>query len=84
MNALHVHPALHGRGIGRDLLDALLKGSAALRRFSVQLYVLSANSASRRFYQHLGWRLEGTSPAHSIAGRPVDTVRYEIHLPSTW
>lgn len=78
VNALHVHPDLHGGGIGRALLTALVDIANAWGRPDVQLHVLSSNVKARRFYEHLGWYRRGTAPDHAIAGHPVEIVRYEL------
>ncbi|MCW2679129.1 MAG: GCN5-related N-acetyltransferase, partial [Frankiales bacterium] len=49
---LHVRPALHGTGLGRDLLLALLSGTPA--RTAV-LTTPDAETRARRFYRRGGW-----------------------------
>lgn len=80
LNALHVHPALHGRGIGAALLQRLVDIGRSWQGTGVQLYVLAGNRRARDFYEHLGWRCRGSGVPHAIAGVPVETVRYELLL----
>jgi len=49
---LHVRPALHGTGIGRDLLTTLLSG---LPCRTAVLTTPDAETRARRFYRHGGW-----------------------------
>lgn len=76
VNALHVHPRLHGAGVGSSLLDGLLKQARSWGRTQAQLSVLALNHHARAFYLRRGWAPAGPGPEHSIAGHHVDTVRY--------
>ncbi len=78
VNSLHVHPDLHGCGLGRALLTALVDIADAWQRRHLQLYVLATNVNAHRFYEHLGWQRRGTAPDHAIAGHPVEILRYEL------
>ena len=49
---LHVRPELHGTGIGRDLLGALLHGLSAQ---TAVLTTPDADTRARRFYRDGGW-----------------------------
>lgn len=81
VNALHVHPVLHGAGVGSTLLHNLLEAAASWRRTRAQLSVLTQNHYARAFYLRRGWTAVGPGPEHSIAGHRVDTVRYTKSLP---
>jgi putative acetyltransferase len=58
---LMVHDELHGRGIGRALLERLLDlADRWLGLVRVDLTVLDDNQPARRLYEQLGFVLEGT------------------------
>jgi ribosomal protein S18 acetylase RimI-like enzyme len=82
--ALHVDPLLHGRGVGRRLLQAALDELRAAGCRSVSLTVLSANLGARGFYEHLGWTLVGAPLRERMEGLDqlpeVELVRYRLEL----
>jgi ribosomal protein S18 acetylase RimI-like enzyme len=61
LHRLYVETDLHGRGIGRELLDAALAHPrlAAARR--IYLAVWEKNEPARRLYESLGFRAVGTT-----------------------
>jgi ribosomal protein S18 acetylase RimI-like enzyme len=64
VGGLFVAPELHGRGIGRALVEA-----AAARRGALTVEVYAANAGARAFYAALGFRAIG-SRAEDDQGRP--------------
>ena len=73
--AIHVDPAQVGTGVGRALMmDAL----PALARIAgrATLWVLTANTRARRFYERGGWTPDGTTRVEPIGGEPVEQLRY--------
>jgi tRNA threonylcarbamoyl adenosine modification protein TsaD/ribosomal-protein-alanine acetyltransferase len=59
---LAVTPARRGRGIGRMLLDATLRGAARLGARRVTLEVRSENAAAIALYESVGLEAVGTRP----------------------
>ncbi len=57
--ALYVDPAHWGAGAGRRLMAAAEVDLARQGFAEAALWVLEANSAGRRFYEHLGWLSDG-------------------------
>ena len=57
--ALYVLPDAQGYGIGRRLMDALLQQLRDCEQ--VRLEVLEGNNRAIGFYEHMGFRLDGTS-----------------------
>jgi GNAT superfamily N-acetyltransferase len=69
---LHVRPALHGTGLGRDLLAALLAGTSAT---TAVLTTPDVETRARRFYRLGGWvdlvrdlRFAGDPRAFAVLG----------------
>ena len=57
--ALYVDPAHWGAGAGRQLMAAAELDLARQGFADAALWVLEANSAGRRFYEHVGWANDG-------------------------
>lgn len=75
-NSVYVDPACQGRGVGRQLMAALIEACTALgHRQMVAVIGDSANTASRRLHEGAGFRLVGTLRAVGFKhGRWLDTV----------
>jgi [ribosomal protein S18]-alanine N-acetyltransferase len=75
-----VAPAARRRGIGRQLLDALLTTTRKTNRSSVFLEVRESNVAARSLYKKLGFQQTGRRPAYYI-NPSEDAILYCIDLP---
>lgn len=69
IGALFVSPELHGRGIGRQLLERLKQTHDQL-----QLGVYEANPDARRLYDRAGFAVAGRDPTDE-GGRPFPVLR---------
>lgn len=78
LHALYAHPDVHGRGIGRLLIDDAMRVLAADGRDRCILWAVACNSRSRGFYEHLGFRLD---PGGSRIWRGLEEVRYRRPVP---
>lgn len=78
--ALYVDPALHGRGIGRALLDTSVRACAAAGHPRMFLWVLEENALARRFYEGAGFRADGAEEPFETDGVAVPEVRYVRRL----
>jgi L-amino acid N-acyltransferase YncA/protein-tyrosine-phosphatase len=58
-NAVYVHPAARGRGIGRALLRALVTGADAAGIWTVQTGIFPENAASVALHEKVGFRVVG-------------------------
>jgi ribosomal protein S18 acetylase RimI-like enzyme len=69
LDNLHVHPDHHGRGVGKRLMqraaERLLEAKYGGKIF---LWVLTTNTASIGFYEHLGGRTGRTETHHFPEG----------------
>ena len=59
-HSVYVDPAARGRGVGRELLDALLGSAAAGGVWTVQSGVFPENTASLALHAAAGFRVVGT------------------------
>ncbi|HEX7491314.1 MAG TPA: GNAT family N-acetyltransferase, partial [Candidatus Limnocylindrales bacterium] len=76
--AVYVAPERWRSGAGSALLaqaEALLAQAEALLRDAgfneAHLWVLEGNNRARRFYERVGWALDGARKVIEIAGRPL-------------
>jgi len=80
--ALYVEPALFGTGIGRLLFSHAVATLASHGFIRATLWVLEANSESRRFYTVAGWRPDGRRKVERLRGFELVEVRYACTLSS--
>jgi GNAT superfamily N-acetyltransferase len=83
--ALYVDPAVHGRGVGRALMDRALADLRAAGHPVAHLWVLTGNARARRFYEAAGFVDESpVGVTHDWiapgATRPTPEVRYSRRL----
>jgi ribosomal protein S18 acetylase RimI-like enzyme len=72
-----VHPDRWSQGVGRALCEHAYREAAARGHTLVSLWVMSGNARARRFYERLGYAVDGASRSNSqLIGRPFDEVRY--------
>ena len=75
--AVNVHPNHWRRGAGRALCEHAYREAASRGHTQVTLWVMSGNERARRFYEQLGYALDGTSRTETrLIGRPFDEVRF--------
>jgi GNAT superfamily N-acetyltransferase len=78
--ALYVQPSLTGSGIGRALLEAVHTHARADGFSGMLLWVLTANTRARRFYERAGYIADGAVQADEYDGASVSEVRYRRAL----
>jgi L-amino acid N-acyltransferase YncA len=59
-HSLYVHPDVRGRGVGRQLLDALIASTEAGGIWTIQSGVFPENTASLALHRVAGFRIIGT------------------------
>ena len=86
-HSVYVHPDARGRGVGRMLLDGLLRSTAQAGVWTVQSGVFPENVASLALHASAGFRTVGTRRrlgrmSHGpMAGQWRDVVLVEHRLP---
>jgi len=78
--ALYVDPPLWSAGIGRALVGSACDrlGQAGYER--AFLWVLTANTRARHFYERAGWCSDGCERTDLMGDIVVDEVRYVTSL----
>lgn len=78
--AIYVDPEAQGRGIGRALMDAGVRGLATRGFAEAILWVFEANVPARGFYERMGWAADGAAKPFAIGGAAPIEVRYRRRL----
>ncbi|MDP8969750.1 MAG: GNAT family N-acetyltransferase [Actinomycetota bacterium] len=78
--AIYVEPEVWGSGLGSALLDAAVDELSTCYR-TATLGVLRSNVRTRRFYEHHGWRPDGSSKVDDRGELQLDEIRYRTELP---
>jgi RimJ/RimL family protein N-acetyltransferase len=81
MLAIYADPARQGQGAGHAAHEAGIRHLAAYGFRYAVLWVLAANTASRRFYADHGWREDGTTHELPLISENVTEIRYGRFLP---
>jgi ribosomal protein S18 acetylase RimI-like enzyme len=80
--AINLHPSCWRRGLGRELLRETQQRLSGRGFSEATLWVLHGNLSARRFYEALGWRLDGVEKHDDeLTGFPLPEVRYRVALP---
>jgi ribosomal-protein-alanine N-acetyltransferase len=64
INNLAVRPEMRGRGLGSQLLDAMLKEARKLGATSLMLEVRESNAAARRLYEQAGFKVHSVRKSY--------------------
>lgn len=83
--SIHVEPAFTGRGLGRRLLSRAVGSLRTNGYTAATLWVVAENRRTRRFYERLGWHVDGARRRELLAvegeeGDDVEVVRYRLDL----
>ncbi len=78
--AIYTHPALQGRGAGTALHDAALDVLRTSGFDEAALWVLAANTSSRRWYAARGWWPDGAETIWGSEGVALPEIRLRLPL----
>lgn len=73
--AIYILRSAQGRGVGRHLVDAAVKGLTDIGSTSMLVWVLKDNKSARGFYEHLGGVYVSEKPIE-IGGKDLMEVAY--------
>ncbi|RQS04210.1 GNAT family N-acetyltransferase [Burkholderia sp. Bp8998] len=74
LDCLHVHPAHHGSGAGKRMIEAVRAWARNIGVDKVHLSVLDGNVRAIGFYEHNGWRLAGVETSFIGRGAVTDRI----------
>lgn len=74
-----VSPAAQRKGVGKQLLNALLLGATETNCESVFLEVRRSNQAARAFYENVGFRFDGRRKSY-YSNPDEDAILYRLTL----
>jgi len=76
--AIYVHPKHWRQGAGRELCDCAL-ATARLKNFTaVTLWVLNSNIGAQKFYQTMGFYLDGATKSELMGNYEIHEVRFRV------
>lgn len=75
-----VAPKVRRKGIGRQLVDALLAAAGETNSESVFLEVRESNAAARKLYESAGFQQNGRRKSY-YSDPPEDAILYRKDLP---
>ncbi len=81
MNGLAVDPDAQGRGVGRALMEAMIREARKRSARKLTLRVLAPNTTARRLYESCGFVVEGVLAGEfHIEGVDVDDILMALRI----
>jgi GNAT superfamily N-acetyltransferase len=80
LDTFYADPSVWGRGIGRELLVAVVEALHQSGFAEATLWTAEANHRPRRIYEAAGWTLDGTTRERTWRGISFRELRYRAHL----
>lgn len=77
---LFVLPEYWGTGVGEVLMDKAMEILVELKVSTASLWAFTDNPRARRFYERLGWTLDGRTYLMNIDGEEAELVCYQKSL----
>jgi GNAT superfamily N-acetyltransferase len=81
--ALYIRPGYWRLGIGRMLMDQFVQHWRAQGATTQVLWVFEKNDRARRFYEAMGWQLDGARQELRLADSSAIEIRYRRRLHPT-
>jgi ribosomal protein S18 acetylase RimI-like enzyme len=78
--AIYIHPNHWRHGAGRALCHRALEMARREHFTAVTLWSLGSNIAARKFYEAMGFRLDGATKFETIGNHELHQVRFRISL----
>jgi len=78
IGSIYVLPSFQRQGVGRELMEAILKVAKAQLFEELTLHVLAANERARRFYAELDWTQDVNPNIENSEGDLTPKVRYRM------
>ena len=76
IGSMYVNPEFHGKGIGRQLMGAVLESAKRHGFTEATLHILAGNTRARKFYEELGWERDLNAEISGSEEETVPKVRY--------
>jgi ribosomal protein S18 acetylase RimI-like enzyme len=76
IGSIYVHPDFQHHGVGRGLMENILKVAKDHGFKEVTLHVLAANERARKFYEFLGWEQDLDPVIEGLDEESTPKVRY--------
>jgi ribosomal protein S18 acetylase RimI-like enzyme len=77
---IYVDPDALRSGVGRALMSCATRELRAGGFVHAVLWVMSSNEEARRFYEALGWTVDGAVQTEDFGGASIEEVRYAVDL----
>jgi ribosomal protein S18 acetylase RimI-like enzyme len=74
--AIYAHPDVYGQGVGRRLMEGAVDELGRRGFVRATLWVFASNDRARRFYDRVGWRLDGATKIDQYGDTDMHEVRY--------
>jgi GNAT superfamily N-acetyltransferase len=74
--ALYVHPDEWGGGVGRALMERMLRELRVTGHRPLLLWVLTDNARARAFYERMGFEADGAEHWFDVSGTRLPEIRY--------
>lgn len=78
--SMYIDPPVWRQGGGRLLMAAAIEWFTTMACREATLWVLDTNTGPRRFYEGLGWEMDGYRKPVELGGRNLVEVRYRVVL----
>ena len=82
LRTVYLVPDAIGTGVGRRLFSRAIDDLVERRYSPLIVWVFTANSRARRFYEAAGWQPDGAAKMIDFGGTEVEEIRYRMDPPA--